>query len=318
VTSQLIVSLSCVAAALAVACAGWLASDLLLRDRARIRSRLKEGSGAQPAIAGTKGALFKDFGQLAMEAAPPLPGLWSRFQDLLVQSRVPVPPKRLLACVAALVLLMAAATAGLGGTWWLALASGAAAGALPLAYLRARYRWRQDKLGRQLPEAFELMARVVRAGQTIAGAFQIVAQDLRPPIAEEFAHCYQQQILGRPQELALRDLARRTGVMELQMFVVALLVQRRSGGNLVELLHNLSGVVRSRIRLKGKVRALTGEGRLQALVLSMLPIAVFVALVFLNRPYAQILLDQPTVLGAVLACQGAGILWIHCIVNADY
>ena len=162
------------------------------------------------------------------------------------------------------------------------------------------------------------MARAVKAGQTVTGAFQIVARDLDPPLADEFAFCYEQQNLGRSPELALRDLARRTGVIELQMFVAALLVQRRSGGNIVELLTNLSSVVRKRLRLAGKVRALTSEGRLQALVLALLPIAVFIGLLVLNRPYVQVLLDRPHILGTLASLQVVGGLWVRKIINIDF
>lgn len=189
---------------------------------------------------------------------------------------------------------------------------------MPLAYVRARCRNRQRVLCGQLPEAFDLMARAVRAGQTVTGAFQIVARDLQPPLADEFAYCYEQQNLGRAADLALRDLAERTGVIELQMFVAALLVQRRSGGNVVELLSNLSSLVQKRLRLAGKVRALTSEGRLQALVLGLLPIGVFGGLFFANRPYIQVLLDRPHILGALAGLQLAGALWVQKIVNVDY
>jgi tight adherence protein B len=204
------------------------------------------------------------------------------------------------------------------GTWWIGGIVGLTAGAAPPTYLRARCRRRRDKLCQQLPEAFDLMSRAIRAGQTVAGAFQIVGRDLEPPISVEFSHCYEQQNLGRSPDLALRDLARRTGVMELQMFVVALLVQRQSGGNMAELLNNLSGVVRKRIRLKGRVKALTGEGRMQAVVLTILPLAVFAAMLSLNRPYTQTLLDRPQVLGGIVICQVVGALWIRHIVNVDY
>ena len=323
-TSQLVVTLSFVAAVLTVAGVGSLATDVFFRNRRRIRSRLSgnfglgDQLGDQPAGPASQGALFKDFSQLASELAPALPGFRTRFQDLLVQSGLRVTGERFLAASAAMGLLVAAAGAWLSLPWWLGSAAAGMVSSLPLVYLRARCRRRQDKLCRQLPEAFELMARAVRAGQSMTAAFQIVAHDLEPPISEEFARCYEQQNLGRSPDLALRDMARRTGVMELQMFVVALLVQRQSGGNVVELLNNLSGVVRKRIRLKGKVQAMTGEGRLQALVLTVLPIAVFLALLFLNRPYVQVLLNRPSVLGAVLACQALGTLWIHRIVNVDY
>lgn len=306
-----------VTVAIAVAAVGSLATDVFLVPRRRIRERL-EGRMGDPVEGGLpKGELFKDFSQLASETAERLPGLWSRFQDLLLQSDVPF---------TAVAFVVASATAavltGTGGWicggWWLAGAGAGIGGALPLVYLRTRRRRRQRKLCRQLPEAFELMARAVRAGQTVTGAFQIVAHDLDPPISDEFAYCYEQQNLGRSPDLALRDLARHTGVMELQMFVVALLVQRRSGGNIVELLNNLSSVVRKRLRLAGKVRALTGEGRLQAIILTLLPIGAFAAIFVVNRPYVQVLLDRPQILGALGGLQLFGALWVQRIVNVDY
>ena len=96
--------------------------------------------------------------------------------------------------------------------------------------------------------------------------------------------------------MTLQELARRTGVMELQLFVVAMLVHGTSGGNPVEILDNLSDVIRKRIRLVGKVKALTSEGRLQAVILSILPVGAFVAIFVLNRSYAQLLLDRPRLL----------------------
>jgi tight adherence protein B len=121
-----------------------------------------------------------------------------------------------------------------------------------------------------------------------------------------------------PYDVALQDLARRTGVMELQMFVVALLVHRNTGGNLADILQSLSEVIRKRTRLRGKVKAATGEGRLQAIVLSVLPLAAFVGLLVINRPYAQILLDRPALLLSVLAAEALGSLWIRQIVNFEF
>jgi tight adherence protein B len=106
--------------------------------------------------------------------------------------------------------------------------------------------------------------------------------------------------------------------MELQLFVVAMLVQRRSGGNPIEILENLSEVIRKRVRLRGKVHACTSEGRMQAVVLSILPVLAFAALLFLNRTYAQILLDRPKLLLAVAGWQIVGIFWIRRIVNFQY
>ena len=100
---------------------------------------------------------------------------------------------------------------------------------------------RIEKLRSQLPEAFDLMARVVRAGQTLGQALLAVADEFPQPISVEFAFCYEQQNLGLPPEVAFRDLARRTGILELKIFVLAVLVQQQTGGNLAELLIKLAG-----------------------------------------------------------------------------
>ena len=105
------------------------------------------------------------------------------------------------------------------------------------------------------------MGRVVRAGQTISQALQAVADEFPPPIAAEFAYCYEQQNLGLSPESALRDLARRTGLLEIKIFVLALLVQQQTGGNLAELLDKLSGIIRERFRIRGQIKTLTAEGR---------------------------------------------------------
>ena len=163
-----------------------------------------------------------------------------------------------------------------------------------------------------------MMSRAIRSGQTVTSAFQVVVDDFEDPISEEFSLCHEQQNLGLPQEVALRDLARRTGVMEMQMFAVTLLIQRQSGGNPVEVLNKLADVIRMRLKLLGKVKALTGEGRMQAAVLLAMPPLIFVALFFLNRSYIQILLDRPEIFLGVFVSEAIGALWIKKIISFEY
>jgi tight adherence protein B len=200
-----------------------------------------------------------------------------------------------------------------------AAAVGAVVGALgPLTYVRLRQKMRLHKLLSQLPDTFDLMARVIRAGQTMSQALQAVADEFDRPIAAEFSYCYEQQNLGLPPELALRDLARRTGLLEVKIFVLALLVQQQTGGNLAEMLEKLATVVRERFRMWAKIRALTAEGRFQAAVLLTLPPAMFFIILFLNRNYAQVLLDHPLLPVVMLISEGIGALWIRKIVNFDF
>jgi tight adherence protein B len=185
-------------------------------------------------------------------------------------------------------------------------------------YVRVKQKARLDKLQAQLPDAFDLMARVIRAGQTMSQALQAVADEFEQPIAGEFVYCYEQQNMGLSPELALRDLARRTGLLEVKIFVLAVLVQQQTGGNLAEMLERLAAIVRDRFRMRAKIQALTAEGRMQAVVLLAMVPALFLLLLILNRSYAQVLLDRPELLIATGVAEAVGAIWIRKIVNFDF
>jgi tight adherence protein B len=221
--------------------------------------------------------------------------------------------------VTAAVALAAGGAAGLA-TRSLIVTAGAVAMAapLPLFAVRLKRNLRQEKLRGQLPDAFDLMARVVRAGQTMSQAQQAVADEFEAPIAAEFALCFEQQNLGLAPEIALRDLARRAGLLEMKIFVTAMLVQQQTGGNLSELLEKLAAVVRERFKIQGKIRTLTAEGRIQGLVLLCLPAGLFLLMLMMNRDFAGVLLDYPYVLLGVGVSQGLGAIWIRKIVNFDF
>jgi tight adherence protein B len=170
----------------------------------------------------------------------------------------------------------------------------------------------------QLPHAFDLMARVIRTGQTISQGLQAVADEFDPPVAAEFAYCFEQQNLGLSPELALRELGRRTGLLEIRIFILALLVQQQTGGNLAEILDRLAAIIRERFRVRGKIRVLTAEGRAQALVLLILPPALLLIILMLNRSYGQVLLDHPYLLAGMFVSEALGALWIRKIVNFDF
>tara|TARA_R110002049_G_scaffold2750_1_gene21311 strand:+ start:7629 stop:8573 length:945 start_codon:yes stop_codon:yes gene_type:complete len=189
---------------------------------------------------------------------------------------------------------------------------------LPLIVLIGCRNTRERKLTRQLPETFQLISRAVRTGQTIPSTMKIIAEDFPSPISEEFAQCYEQQNRGMSRESALRKLAERTQIMELQIFVVALLVQSKSGGNLVELLDNLADMVEKRLRLKNRVRAMTSEGRMQAVILLVLPFLALAAISILAPDYASVLLEKPMLLVATAVTQCVGIVWIYRIINFEF
>ncbi|HEV3204276.1 MAG TPA: type II secretion system F family protein, partial [Gemmataceae bacterium] len=202
--------------------------------------------------------------------------------------------------------------------WYVGLGVGVVGTALPLVFLQFKRRRRQDKLLSQLPDTFELIGRLIRAGQTMGQAFQGVADEFQPPIATEFAYCYEQQNLGLSPEVALRDLGRRIGLVEIKIFILAILVQRQTGGNLAELIDNLAKVVRERFRIKGKIRILTAEGRMESAVLMAMPPVVFCLIYFLNPAYASLLLEHPKVIWGMLGFMLVGYFWIRKIINFEF
>ncbi len=310
---NLTICVTILAALTLVWCVAQLLFDGRLRYRQAVRERLNSLSGASPGS--TTISLFKDPSLLGTQHIPRAT-LSERLQRLIDESGVRCTISSLLAWSLAAGGLFA--IAGSYRAWWLGALLVPVGAAAPVLVVLVRRRTRQRMLTRQLPDAFAMISRAVRAGQTVPSAFQIIAEDFDAPISTEFALCYEQQNLGMSRETALRKLATRTGIMELQLFVVALLVQARSGGDLVELLDNLAAMIRKRLKMANRIRALTGEGRMQAIVLIILPIAVFFGILFLAPGYGQTLLDRPWLLGVTAAAQAAGAFWIRKIVNFDY
>jgi tight adherence protein B len=304
-------------------------TGMFRRDAWLVRQRMdtefakaEDGAGTAQLFKKLEGASLDkavpDFDDPDRPPAPPAPdrGLHDRLQTLLDQSALRVTVRQLLIAAAGLGLVLGTAcTLALGP---LAGPAGALAGAAaPLAYVNARRNARRDKVLGQLPAAFELMSRVIRAGQSVPQALQAVSDAFEGPIAAEFAACQQQQHLGMRPEVAFNALAQRTGILEMRIFVMALIIQRQSGGNLSEALERIARLVRDRIRLRNQVRTLTAEGRLQGVTLLVLPVLIFFLMMFINRAYAEVLLEQPYLLTATGASMLIGALWIRKIVKFD-
>jgi tight adherence protein B len=163
-----------------------------------------------------------------------------------------------------------AALAGLGAAY------------LPVMVLKSRRATRQNRLNNQLPEALDFLARVLRAGHSFSTGLQLMAEELPQPIGNEFQRCYDAHSLGQPIDDALRDTAHRVGLNDFSFFVTAVLVQRQTGGDLTEVLGNISTTIRSRIRLQSHVKAKTAEGRFTGYILVAFPVVMFVVTYIAN------------------------------------
>jgi tight adherence protein B len=166
-------------------------------------------------------------------------------------------------------------------------------GALPLAWvMQVRHR-RLRKLQQQLPEALELITRALRAGHAFPSGIQMLSEEMNDPIAGEFRVVHEQVTYGVSIQQALTNLCERVPLTDLRYFVVAVLIQRQSGGNLTEVLGNLSKLIRERLKLLARVRVLSSEGRLSAWVLAVLPFGIGALLNVVNPEFMQPLWNDP-------------------------
>jgi tight adherence protein B len=299
--------------------AAWTAACLLIVDavygrRGRVRRRIEQAARATAAPAADGTSLFRGWDQSAESAENAL----ARLRRLVQQSGLPLELSHLVLASGGLALFGAGCGWLLAPHWAIAAALGTFGLAAPMLVVCRQRARRVSRLLGQLPEAFDIMLRSVQAGQTVPSAFQLVAGECRDPLASEFKLCCEQQNLGLPHDAALRDLARRVPVVELHIFVIALMVQRHCGGSPVEVLRNMSDLVRKRLRLANRVRALTGEGRMQAIVLTVLPIAAFLWLAVTRPEYIQTLIERPKLLGGVVLAQIVGTIWIRRTIRIDY
>ena len=184
-----------------------------------------------------------------------------------------------------------------------------------LRYLRGR---RQKKFAAQFPDAIDIIVRSLRAGHPVPIAINMVARELPDPIGSEFGTVTDEITYGADLESAMRNLYFRVGTDDLPLFVTAVAIQGSTGGNLGEILENLSAVIRQRFKMRRKIRALAAEGRASALILSSLPIGMFAVVNFLVPSfYASVWNEDLTKIALVLAgCwMGVGNFIMYRLVN---
>lgn len=242
---------------------------------------------------------------------------WERLRLWIAQSGTDLDPALPVIASILLTVVPFAALQLVLPAWWLALPV-FGLGLLPWFVIALARNQRCNRLREQLPDALDLMSRMLKAGQTIPQSLRGVADEFDAPIAEEFGYCYDQQNLGLSTDAAMQAMARRTGVLELKILVVAVTVHRHSGGNLSELLNNLAAVIRDRHRIQGQIRALTADGRMQAAILLALPLFLLVVLSLINRDYVNVLFQLPGLLAGMFLFEVIGAIWLHRIVSFDF
>lgn len=247
-------------------------------------------------------------------------------QEFILQADVPWPAHRFVGVILLLMsltamgcLLVNSSYPGRIPAWGIGLLV-IAIGLTPIIVLMVRRHMRLKKYVEQLPEVFELLCQALRAGHSLVTGVQLVGQQLSDPVGKEFARVFQEQNFGVKLEDALNNLADRSGLLEVHMFVAAVLIQRQTGGDLGEVLDRSGEVIRDRLKVAGAVRALTAEGRMSGWVLTGLPIVVGLLVWRLNPTYMNELIygDAKWLLKFAIVLHLGGILLIRKIIQVQY
>jgi tight adherence protein B len=191
---------------------------------------------------------------------------------------------------------------------------------LPTLVLRMSLNRRSDKMREQLPDVLTIMASSLRAGHSFLQALDTVAREIPAPADVEFQRLVAEIRLGRPAEDALESLADRIGSADFRWAVLAVNIQREVGGNLAEILDNVSDTLRERATMRRQIKVLTAEGRLSAWVLALLPIAIALYMFAVNPDYIALLFTTQIglfMLGTAVILLVLGIFWMRKIVDID-
>ncbi len=189
---------------------------------------------------------------------------------------------------------------------------------LPWWRVSAARQQRVRRFEQQFPEALDLMSRAMRAGHSFPTAIKMCGEEMAEPMGRDFRILSDEMNYGAPIAEALKNLADRVPMPDVSYFVIAVLIQRESGGNLAELLDNISSIIRQRLKLLGEVRTLSAEGRLSAYILVALPFAVALVVNIVNPEFMEVLWTDPAgmrLIGAALFSMVVGVLWMRKIIR---
>lgn len=195
-------------------------------------------------------------------------------------------------------------------------------GVVPYMLLVRTANKRTEKISQQLPEALDLMSRSLRAGHGLNDAMRMCAEELPMPIAVEFGRVYEEHNLGRDLRDSLGALIERNPRnFDLRLFVSSVLLQRDTGGNMIEILQNISKTIRDRFVFQGKVRSLTAEARFSAYILGGMPFVVVAAILVIRPTYLQPMIEDPIghgMIAAVIVLFTTGVLIMRRISQVEF
>ena len=294
--------------ALAVGGLVWGATALMLRlskpEKRKLQQRLASDGTLGPQTASNR--------PLLLQAQPTgLPQFLSRtaiiqgLQQWLTQASPTATAGRFLMTEAGFSFLPSALVMLITFNPIMGLIAGLAGAVLPYLVVSTRRSGRIKTFCLQLPEALDFLSRVLRSGQSLSTGLQMMSQELPQPLAAEFGRCYDQHSLGQSIEDGLRDMTRRIGSTDFAFFATAVIIQRQTGGDLAEVLHNISDMIRKRVRLAQSVKAKTAEGRFTGYIMLAFPAVMFGLTYFIDPVRGDVLLKTST--GHILIGVAAGL-----------
>ena len=190
----------------------------------------------------------------------------------------------------------------------------------PFVYVLYQRKGRLKKFEAIFPETLEFISRSMRAGHAFSVSLEMIYREFAEPVSGEFRRTFEEHNLGLPIEVALQSLSKRVPSLDVHFFVSAVLLQKRTGGNLAEILDKLAYVIRERFKLRGRIRAVSAHGRMTATSLSCIPIAVAVLMFYTNPEYVKFFFEDEVgniMLAAGIGLQVIGYLIMKKIVNIE-
>src|SRR5450759_971125 len=191
-------------------------------------------------------------------------------------------------------------------------------GSVPYLVVRSKRKKRLNTLEEQFPESLDFLARSMRAGHAFSISLEMLGEEMADPLGQEFRALFNEQNLGAPLDIALRNFALRVPLLDVRFFTSSVLLQKQTGGNLSEILSRLAYIIRELVRLKGQVRACSAHGRMTATILTLMPIATMLGLLLVAPGYLQGMAndsDGKYMIGGAIVAQLLGNFFIKKIIN---
>jgi len=241
-----------------------------------------------------------------------------RLDALLVQAGSKLTVDRFIGCSLAAMLAALLLSARWPAPWPVRLLLALLAAGVPWMLLRRARTRRLRRIEHQLPDAADFIARALRAGHSFTNVLQIVGNELPEPLSGEFRIAREEINYGVPMDEALHNMAARIPLTDLRYLIIAVLIQRESGGNLAEILGNISTIIRGRLKLAAQVRVLSAEGRMSAWILGLLPFGVAMVLTIVNPKYVSMLWTDPSGIRLLWYAAGMilfGVVWLRRVIR---